>query len=152
MIISDIPFQASKVNILKDDSIRIKVTNRCPFHCNFCHHEGSKNSQDLSVGQELLHGLTQFHKIMNLSQAHLTGGEPTSYPLCVQLIQEIKRIGYNVKLTSNGQFNSSILKKLKRAGLEGINFSIHTLDAEKLANIQRPKKAFDWGKKALAGC
>lgn len=58
-------------------------------------------------------------------------------------------MGFIVKMTSNGQFPSSMLKKLKSSGLESINFSIHTLSPIRLGALQRFTKDFEWGTKAL---
>jgi len=52
-------------------------------------------------------------------------------------------------MTSNGQFESSLLNKLKDSGLKSLNISVHTLDPNKLSNIMSPKKAFNWAEKAL---
>lgn len=149
MIIENIPCQPDRISITKNDTLRIKVTNRCPFQCNFCHHEGSIKSQDLIIDSNLIHGLKRFYVDMKLIQAHLTGGEPTTYPLCLSFIRKLKSIGFIVKMTSNGQLAPSLLKRLKKAGLDGINFSIHTLNPIKLGSIQRPIKNFEWGIKSL---
>lgn len=149
MIIENIPFQPARINISKNDTLRIKVTNRCPFQCNFCHHEGSNKSLDIIIDEYLIRALKRFYEDMKLTQVHLTGGEPTSYPFCLNLIRELKLIGFKVKMTSNGQFTPAFLKRLKNAGLDGINFSIHTLNPIKLGIIQNPDKNYEWGLKAL---
>ena len=149
MITENIPFLSEKINILRNDTLRIKVTNRCPFQCNFCHHEGNAISQDLLIDNKLIRALKIFRSDLALTQAHLTGGEPTCFKSCLCFIRTLKLLGFRVKMTSNGQFPKSILKRLQRAGLDGINFSIHTLNPIKLGNIQKPMKNYEWGLKAL---
>ena len=141
--------QLDRIQVLKNDTLRIKVTNNCSFTCNFCHHEGSITSRNLALNTDLIRGFTRLHTELKLTQAHLTGGEPTSYPRCGELISELKSIGYRVKITSNGQFDSAFLGQLKDAGLNGINFSVHTLDPRKLCSLQRREKNNEWGLNAL---
>ena len=149
MILENIPCHTDRINFVKNNTIRIKITNRCPFQCNFCHHEGNKESQDIIINDQLITGLNKFYKQMNMTQAHLTGGKPTAYPQLIPLIKQIKSIGFEVKMTTNGQFDQSLLKRLQKAGLSGLNFSIHTLNPIKLGLMQAPQKNFEWGIKAL---
>jgi len=149
MITESIPFISEKIVFSKNDTIRIKVTNRCPFQCNFCHHEGNINGKDLILDDYLIEGLNKCRAELNLSQIHLTGGEPASYPFCTAFIRKAVTLGFTVKMTSNGQFPSGLLEELKDAGLHGINFSIHTLNPIKLGALQFPPKNFEWGIRAL---
>ncbi|NUN21987.1 MAG: radical SAM protein [Candidatus Jettenia caeni] len=142
-------WQFDRIQVLKNDTLRIKVTNNCPLTCNFCHHEGNLKSKNLVLNQDLIHGLKRLHTELKLMQAHLTGGEPTSYPHCRELISELKSIGYRVKMTSNGQFDSDLIMQLKNAGLDGVNFSVHTLDPQKLCSLQIQQKNNVWGLHAL---
>lgn len=137
------------ISVSQLDTIRIKVTNSCPFTCNFCHHEGSLKNRNLIIDEYLIRGLKRFYTEMKVTQVHLTGGEPTSYYYCFDLIRELKSIGFKVKMTTNGQFNNNFLEQLNDAGLDGINFSIHTLDPLRLCKIQKKNKDYDWGLWAL---
>lgn len=94
-------FHLDRIQVLKNDTLRIKVTNNCSFSCDFCHHEGSLKSRNLALNEGLIHGLKRLYTELHLTQAHLTGGEPTSYQHCRELIGELKSIGYRVKMTSN---------------------------------------------------
>lgn len=138
-------WQFDRIQVLKNDTLRIKVTNNCPFTCKFCHHEGNIHSRNLVLNPDLIYGFRRLYTELKLTQAHLTGGEPTSYPHCRELISELKSIGYRVKMTSNGQFNSDLIMQLKDAGLNGINFSVHTLDPQKLCSLQTQQKNNVWG-------
>lgn len=141
--------QLDRIQVLKNDTVRVKVTNNCPFTCTFCHREGSIKSGNLELNKDLVCGFKRLHTELKLTQAHLTGGEPTSYPHCKELIGELKSIGYRVKMTTNGQFGSDLIRGLKDAGLDGMNFSIHTLDAQKLCSLQRREKNIELSSQAL---
>lgn len=149
MIIENIPCQPDRVSISRYNTLRIKVTEKCPFDCRFCHHEGSPRTDDLLINQELPRVLKKFYEEMKLTEVHLTGGEPTSYAKCLDLIGLLKSMGFKVKMTSNGQFDTLLLRKLRDQGLHGINFSIHTLNPLKLASMQKQQRSYKWGLKAL---
>ena len=149
MIIENIPYHPGKWEISNNTSLRIKVTNKCQFRCYFCHHEGCNTSQDLELTEALKSVLLRFHDELHYSQIHLTGGEPTLYSDCLNLIEYSKSIGFVVKMTSNGQFPSEFLTNMAEAGLDSINFSIHTLNPVKLAKIQKPRRSILWGIDAL---
>lgn len=120
----------------RDDMLRIKVTGKCQFQCDFCHQEGSAGSGDLKIDNALIKGLGRLYHEIKLSSAHITGGEPTLYPHLVELIGTLKHIGFEIKMTTNGQFNAALLKDLKEAGLTSINFSIHSLDTAIFCKMQ----------------
>jgi cyclic pyranopterin phosphate synthase len=125
------------------------VTDRCPFTCNFCHHEGSKKTNDLVVNKALKIILLKFIQDLKITEIHLTGGEPTAYGELNNLIKLITEIGLEAKMTSNGQFDNSLLDRLKESGLKSINISVHTLDTAKLGQIMSPQRDKNWGEKAL---
>lgn len=137
-----------KVEIAKPVSIRLKVTGRCPWRCRFCHKEGSPHSQDLSLNEAVLLAFRRFYNV-GFREIHLTGGEPSWYPECERLVSILHNMGFRIKMTSNGQFDIGLLRRLADAGLYSINFSVHTLNPEKLAEMQSPRKSVGWGQKAL---
>lgn len=104
--------QLDGIQVLKNDTVRVKVTNNCSFTCTFCHREGSIKSGNMELNKDLICGFKRLHTELKLTQAHLTGGEPTSYPHCRELIGELKSIGYRVKMTSNGQFEPDLIRRL----------------------------------------
>lgn len=149
MITDNIPYHPGKFSILPNDTIRIKVTNKCQFKCYFCHHEGTNESIDLTIDESLKQFLIDLKLVYNYKQIHLTGGEPTLFDHFFDFIGFFKSQEYQVKMTTNGQFEGDYVPKLYDAGLDGINFSIHTLNPIKLASIQKPRKSIIWGIEAL---
>jgi len=151
MITQSIPiqYQPNQIIISPYRSLRIKVTDRCPFKCNFCHHEGSKKTDDLKFDKPFETIIKRFVQELNISEIHLTGGEPTVYSDLPKLIKLITDFGLKVKMTSNGQFDAELLDSLKESGLNSFNISIHTLNPEELGDIMSPKKDKNWGKNAL---
>lgn len=74
---------------------------------------------------------------LGIRKIKITGGEPLVRKGCVNLIRMIKEIPgiTQVTLTTNGVLLKENLKALKRAGLDGINISLDTLDYEKYYKI-----------------
>jgi GTP 3',8-cyclase len=152
MITHNIPFycEPHRISINPYRSVRIKVTDRCSFSCNFCHHEGSDNTDDLALGKPFKTIINRFIKDLKLSEIHITGGEPTAYGELNDLIRLVTGLGLEAKMTSNGQFENCQLNDLKESGLKSINISVHTLDPAKLCSIMSHKKGVPWGEKALS--
>lgn len=144
-----IPCSISSVGVSQLDTLRIKITDQCPFSCEFCHKEGGSASQDLILSGVFLKALRRMVDELNIHEVHLTGGEPTCHPDCVSLVTALRGMGLQVKMTSNGQFDQELLQALASSGLESINLSIHTLQPGILASIQSPPRSLEWGKRAL---
>ena len=106
MITDNIPYHPGKFSILPNDTIRIKVTNKCQFKCYFCHHEGTDDSVDLMIDESLKDFIKELKTTYNYKQIHLTGGEPTLFPKFFEFISFLKSLGYQVKMTTNGQFEN----------------------------------------------
>ena len=89
------------------NSIRLKVTDRCHWNCWWCHNEGTGARNPNLIGDILWDDSTRtaIEKIanfLNLTEVHLTGGEPTLHPQLTSLIKGIRALGLNVKATSIG--------------------------------------------------
>lgn len=116
-------------------SIRVKITSRCQYRCKFCHQEGYFNSNDVGT-KELLRAVKILREELGLYRLHFTGGEPTLLDEFLRLLKIAKQLGFVNSLTTNGQFQLESLPKFKIAGLDSINFSLHTLNASAFLNLQ----------------
>jgi GTP 3',8-cyclase len=164
--LEEITMPEFKYEDIIDGSLRLKVTNMCPFTCKFCHNEGtelpvrsgSRTSilldpaidqfepvGDVKVpdiedmGDKLtISFMAQVNKFKSLgyNQVHLTGGEPSAHPHLGNLVKIFKENGFVVKMTSNGQFNPKKLESYVAAGLSGITFSILSLDPREFLDTQ----------------
>jgi len=76
---------------------------------------------------------------MGIKKIRLTGGEPLARRGIADLVAMIKGIGglKELTLTTNGILLKSFVPALKEAGLDRINISLDTLDAEKYKTITR---------------
>ena len=148
-VLENIPIKPRNIKYDKNTSLRLKVCDCCPLSCKFCHHEGNDKAVDIVISDSFLDFLKEMKKSI-INEIHLTGGEPTSYKRIVELVDNLVQIGFKVKMTTNGYFDKAILSKLKNAGLNDINFSVHTLNPYKLGLLQKPEKDNKWGLSVLS--
>lgn len=89
--------------------------NGCNFRCPWCH-----NSSLISFEGEKL-DLDNLYDYLNkrknvLEAVCISGGEPTLNPYIIPLLENIKKIGYNIKLDTNGS-NPDVLEILIKNNL-----------------------------------
>lgn len=87
-------------------------TGGCNFRCPFCHNGGlvlSPLSQESYSEEEILEFLKKRRNV--LKGVCITGGEPALHADLPEFISEIKDLGYQVKLDTNG-YAPKVLKKL----------------------------------------
>jgi len=133
-------------------SVRVKLNTRCQFKCKFCHQEGSMSAKDINK-EEFIEALRVLRKDLMFYRIHFTGGEPTLYNEFESLLKKTKKLGFSNALTTNGQLDANNLIKLKKAGLDSINFSLHALDPYAFLNIQNVslgmKDGVNWAKNCI---
>ena len=85
----------------------------CSFRCPFCHNpelvSGIKYQASSALEKEFFAFLKK--RRGKLEGVCITGGEPTIQPDLVEFIKKIKRLGYSVKLDTNGT-RPDVLKKI----------------------------------------
>src|SRR6185312_9957060 len=132
--------------------LRVSVTDRCDFRCVYCmaEHMTFLPKADLLTLEEL-ERLCGVFIAKGVERLRITGGEPLVRKDVMRLIERLgARIGDGLKeltLTTNGSQLARFAPALKAAGIERINVSLDTLDADKFRAITR------WGelKQVLAG-
>lgn len=118
----------------KVDYLRISVTQRCNFRCQYCMPEKPFEwtpKENLLSYEEMF----SFIKVAidnGIKKIRITGGEP----LVREDLDQFIAMVYNYKndidlaLTTNGYLLKNQVKKLKNAGLKRINISIDSLEQE----------------------
>lgn len=139
------------------DYIRISVTDRCNLRCVYCMPEKGREivkHSDIMSYEEIIYLCKVFSKI-GISKIKITGGEPLVRRNLSYLIENIKNIQgiNNVTLTTNGVLLEEQIDALAKAGIDGINISIDTLDKDtyrKITRIGKIDKVIKGIDKALA--
>ena len=124
---------------LKD--LRISVTDRCNFRCNYCMPHDAYPWADK-------HAILTFEEILRLAQLfielgvgkiRLTGGEPLVRQNLDELVRRLASLDglEELSLTTNGALLSDQARPLREAGLRRINVSLDTLRPERFRQLTR---------------
>ena len=118
----------------KVDYLRVSVTQRCNFRCQYCMpekpFEWTPKEQLLSYEE-----MFKFIKVSidnGIKKIRITGGEPLvrdDLDKFIKMIYDYKS-DIDLALTTNGFLLKSQVKKLKNAGLRRINISLDSLERE----------------------
>ena len=123
------------------NNMRISVTDRCNFRCQYCMPEEGM----VWMGKNELLTFEEIERIVGIvarlgvSKIRLTGGEPLmrkELPLLVQKITRVPEV-HDIALTTNGYFLMEQGVALFDAGLKRITVSMDSLDASKFAEMTR---------------
>lgn len=112
-------------------------TKNCNFLCSHC----SSPKEDWDKGSELsteqakavFHRFAQEFDVRQFQALGITGGEPTLRQDLPELVEYFINLGYHVGLDSNGYLmgkNPDLIRKLARAGLRNVCFSLDGLREE----------------------
>ncbi|HHG88951.1 MAG TPA: GTP 3',8-cyclase MoaA [Devosia sp.] len=126
--------------------LRVSVTDRCDFRCTYCMSENMKFLPKKDVlSFEELNVLIDAFVVRGVKKLRLTGGEPLVRRGIMDLITRISRhLGSGalneLTLTTNGSQLAKFAGRLKQAGINRINVSLDTLNADKFTDITRRGK------------
>lgn len=114
------------------DYMRISITDRCNLRCRYCMPDGVEclpRREILSL--EEIHAIGICAARLGIRHIKVTGGEPLVRKDCCELIQMLKSIPgiEKVTITTNGVLLEQYLEPLLKAGTDGINISLDTLDS-----------------------
>lgn len=118
--------------------LRISVTDRCNLRCCYCMPEGV---QDVGLKNiltfEEIWEIVRTGVSLGITHIRITGGEPLMRKGCVDLIRGIREIPgvETITMTTNGVLLGNYGKQLKKAGVDGVNISLDTLDPEEFYKI-----------------
>jgi GTP 3',8-cyclase len=120
--------------------LRISLTDHCNLRCVYCMPENMtfRPNAEMLQDDELIN-LMRLFTSLGFDKFRLTGGEPTVRAHVVDLVRQMKAIpGVNsLSMTTNGVLLKKLAAPLKAAGLERVNISLDTLDAERFHQLTR---------------
>lgn len=113
--------------------LRLSITDFCNFRCEYClpnGYQGKRPSDELSVAEikTLIQGFAQ----VGTQKVRITGGEPSIRRDVVEIIETIKNTAgiEMVAMTSNGYKLGKHLANWQAAGLNQLNISMDSFDAD----------------------
>jgi cyclic pyranopterin phosphate synthase len=127
--------------------LRISVTDRCNFRCRYCMPlEGLPwlPKSDILSYEEIREVVTQLAP-MGLKRIRITGGEPTIRPQLATLVRFIRDVSSveDIALSTNGVKLPELAPALASAGLDRVNISADSLQADRIVAIARRDLGFD---------
>jgi cyclic pyranopterin phosphate synthase len=121
------------------DYLRISVTDRCNYRCSYCiPEEGAPHvaRRDVLSFEEIA-ALARAFVGLGVRRLRLTGGEPTvrrDLPALARLLRAIPGVE-ELALSTNGHRLAELAAPLRAAGVDRLNVSLDTLDADKFARV-----------------
>jgi GTP 3',8-cyclase len=122
--------------------LRVSVTDRCNFRCVYCRSANPENH----VGEDALLEWNEFERLvrilvgMGIRKVRVTGGEPLVRPGVEDFVARLKALGvHDLSMTTNGFLLAQRCDQLVAAGLDRINISLDSLDAQKFERITRTR-------------
>ncbi len=123
--------------------LRISLTDHCNLRCIYCMPEDQtfRPNPELMQDDEIAM-LTRLFASLGFDKIRLTGGEPTVRAHIVEIVRGIASTQgiRSVSMTTNGVLLRKLAAPLAEAGLQRVNISVDTLDADKFRRLTR------WGK------
>lgn len=128
--------------------VRLSVTDRCDFRCVYCMAEEMQflpRSEVLSL--EELYQVAKAFADLGVDKIRLTGGEPLVRKGILTLVEQLGQLPVELLITTNGSQLPVMAKDLKRLGVDRLNISLDSLQADKFKRLTRTGKL----DKVLAG-
>jgi len=120
--------------------LRISLTDHCNLRCVYCMPEDMtfRPNAELMQDDEVL-TLVRLFANLGFNKFRLTGGEPTVRAHVVDLVRGIAQTPgvRSLSMTTNGVLLARLAQPLADAGLQRVNVSLDTLDAEKFTRLTR---------------
>ncbi|MCH4889192.1 anaerobic ribonucleoside-triphosphate reductase activating protein [Acidaminobacter sp. JC074] len=98
----------------KDHVASVVFTSKCNFSCPFCHNKNILKTDDLISEKTVLKHLEKRRNI--LDGIVISGGEPTLQVGLTSFLQDVKSLGYDVKLDTNG-YRPQVVQRLIQMSL-----------------------------------
>lgn len=127
--------------------LRISVTDRCNLRCVYCMPAQGiplLSHTDVLTYEEI-ETISRVAAELGINKLRLTGGEPLVRLGISELVSKLAKIDNikDISMTTNGTLLSQYAAELKHAGLQRVNVSLDSLDADKFKSITRIDKLKD---------
>lgn len=121
--------------------LRLAVTDRCNLRCFYCMPEEGLNwlsRAELMTYEEMLR-ICEILVKMGIEKIRITGGEPFVRKDLMQLLTALSKLDglKELSLTTNGVLTAPHVAELKAIGVQSVNLSLDTLDANRFFAITR---------------
>ncbi len=132
------------------DYLRISLTDRCNFRCQYCMPVSSdihyQPQPELLTNAEIVTLVRDVFSPIGFTKFRLTGGEPLIRRGIVELVETINNLPHtkDLALTTNAWLLADLAADLYQAGLRRINISLDSLNPATFAKIVGRSNAETW--------
>ena len=123
------------------DYLRLSVTDLCNYRCLYCMPEEGveKRPHEAVLSIEELTEVAEAAVHCGIRKIRLTGGEPLVRRGIVEICRQLRAIPdlKELCLTTNGALLPQLAKPLRDAGVDRLNISLDTLNADRYSTITR---------------
>ncbi|HXO42124.1 MAG TPA: GTP 3',8-cyclase MoaA, partial [Thermoanaerobaculia bacterium] len=121
--------------------LRVSVTDRCNLRCTYCLPEDADfpfGDRDFLRPEEI-EAMVGALVRLGIRRVRLTGGEPLVRKDIVEIARRVKALPgvENLALSTNGTELARLAEPLRAAGVDRVNISLDSLDAERFRAITR---------------
>ncbi len=121
--------------------LRLAVTDRCNLRCFYCMPEDGLHwlsRAELMSYEEMLRGCALLVK-MGIEKIRITGGEPFVRKDIMKLLTGLSKLKglKELSMTTNGVLTAPYVAEMKALGINSVNLSLDTLDADRFFTITR---------------
>lgn len=116
-------FQKTSLIDYPDKISAVVFTQGCNFKCGYCHNPELIEAEDSLVDEDSILKFLEF-RIGKIDAVVITGGEPTLQKGLIEFIKKIKKMGYLIKLDTNGSSPEVISKLLKEKLIDYIAMDV----------------------------
>ena len=120
--------------------LRISVTDRCNFRCQYCMPEEGmqwRDRADLLTFEEIERVARVLVDRFGVDGIRLTGGEPLVRARLPLLVEKLAALGVDLSMTTNGVSLPLVAEELQKAGLKRVNISLDSLQRERFLELTR---------------
>lgn len=121
-------------------NLRVSLTAACNYACTYCVPDGKRLQPAVAElsADELVYAVRLLVDAAGIEKLRITGGEPLLSPKFDVFLPAVMRLPLeDVSVTTNGQLVKRKAEVILGAGLERINVSLDTLDADRFRAIAR---------------
>lgn len=119
--------------------LRISLTDNCNLRCFYCMPEEEYDFTPASglMQKEEIEALAKIFVAQGVNKIRLTGGEPLVRKDAADIIMTLSRLPVQLTLTTNGTRLHQFVEVLQQAGVNSLNISLDTLQADRFGLITR---------------
>lgn len=119
--------------------MRLSVTDLCNLRCKYCSPEKTQFRENTSLSGDELFEICEKAVSLGIDKIRITGGEPLLRHDIIDICRRISSLSSlrQLAITTNGCLLSRYARDLKLSGVNRLNISLDTLNAEKFREITR---------------